>query len=232
MDACFEFAGETLHPLPSGALWWPAQATLFVADLHLEKASHFAAKGWLLPPHASAETLAALIDAADSTGARRIICLGDSFHDPGGPDRLLPEARRALGLMTRNLDWWWITGNHDAAAAAALGGAVMVEARLGPFVLRHEADPAEPAPELSGHFHPKLVVRHRGRQISRRCLAASPAKLILPAFGSFTGGLAVDDPAILAALAGPAQALVVEQGRLLRFPVPPRATAPRQDLAG
>lgn len=219
MAAQFEFAGETLTPLACGALWWPAQSTLFVADLHLEKASHFAARGWLLPPHATADTLTALIDAVETTGAARLVCLGDSFHDEGGPDRLLPEARAALQLMTRNLDWWWITGNHDEDAAAVLGGRVLEEGRIGPFTLRHEADPGDPAPELSGHFHPKLVIRHRGRHIARRCIAVSPTKLILPAYGAFTGGLDIADPAIRTALAGPATALVLEQGRLLRFPL-------------
>jgi len=217
--ACFDFAGVALVARSDGALWWPDQSTLLVADLHLEKASHFAQRGWLLPPHATAETLAALIDAVEATGARRLICLGDSFHDRGGPDRLLPAARTALQLMTRNLDWWWITGNHDEDAAAQLGGRVMGEARLGPLVLRHEADVDDIAPELSGHFHPKLVIRHRGRHIARRCFALGPAKLILPAFGAFTGGLDIADPALRRALAGPAAALVVEGGRLLRFPV-------------
>jgi DNA ligase-associated metallophosphoesterase len=220
MDVAFSFAGETLVPLASGALFWPAEATLLVADLHLEKASHFARKGWLLPPHATAETLAALIDAVETTGAARLICLGDSFHDRGGPERLLPAARSALQMMTRNLDWWWITGNHDEDAASRLGGRVMTETRLGPMVLRHEADVADATPELSGHFHPKLVIRRRGRQISRRCFAVSAAKLILPAFGAFTGGLDVADPALKTALAGPAEALVLDTGRLLRFPVP------------
>lgn len=219
MDVSFSFAGETLVPLASGALFWPAEATLLVADLHLEKASHFARRGWLLPPQASAETLAALIDAAEATGARRIICLGDSFHDEGGPERLLPEARTALQLMTRGLDWWWITGNHDEDAAARLGGRVMAEARLGPFVLRHEAQAGDATPELSGHFHPKLVLRHRARHIARRCFALGPTKLILPAFGTFTGGLDIADPALRSALAGPAQALILDGGRLLRFPV-------------
>lgn len=219
MAVSFSFAGETLAPLPCGALWWPAQRTLFVADLHLEKASHFAAKGWLLPPQASADTLRQLIAAVESTGAARLVCLGDSFHDRGGPDRLLPDARHALMLMTRNLDWWWITGNHDADAAASLGGRVLAEARLGPLVLRHEAVPGDATPELSGHFHPKLVIRHRGRHIARRCIAMAATKLILPAYGTFTGGLDVADPAVKAALAGPATALVLDGGRLLRFPV-------------
>ena len=219
MNVAFSFAGEDVVPLPCGALWWPGEQTLFVADLHFEKASHFAAKGWLLPPHATADTLAALIAAVESTGAQRLVCLGDSFHDQSGPDRLLPETRRTLMTMTRSLDWWWITGNHDEAAAGVLGGRVLVEGRIGPLVLRHQADPADATPELSGHFHPKLVIRHRGRTISRRCFAHSPTKLILPAYGAFTGGLDLADPALQAALAGPATALVVDGKRLLRFPV-------------
>lgn len=219
MSVSFSFAGESLQPLACGALWWPGESTLFVADLHFEKASHFAARGWLLPPHATAETLANLIGAVETTGAQRLVCLGDSFHDEAGPDRLSDETRRALTTMTRSLDWWWITGNHDEDAAATLGGRVMVEGRIGPLVLRHEADPADNTPELSGHFHPKLVIRHRGRHIARRCFAHGPTKLILPAYGAFTGGLDIADPALQAALAGPATALVVEGERLLRFPV-------------
>jgi uncharacterized protein len=219
MSVSFSFAGESFQPLPCGALWWPGEQTLFVADLHFEKASHFAAKGWLLPPHATADTLANLIGAVESTGAQRLVCLGDSFHDEAGPERLQPETRRALMTMTRSLDWWWITGNHDEDSAGVLGGRVMAQASLGPLVLRHEADPADATPELSGHFHPKLVIRHRGRHIARRCFAHSPTKLILPAYGAFTGGLDLADPAMQTALAGPATALVVEGDRLLRFPV-------------
>lgn len=217
--AGFCFAGVELVARSDGALWWPDENTLLVADLHLEKSSFLARKGWLLPPHATAETLAGLIDAVEATGTRRLICLGDSFHDQGGPERLRPETRATLQLMTRNLDWWWITGNHDEDAAAILGGRVMREAQLGPLVLRHEADVADATPELSGHFHPKLVIRHRGRHIARRCFAISTTKLILPAFGAFTGGLDVADPALRAALAGPAQALVLDGEQLLRFPV-------------
>ena len=219
MPVSFSFAGEDFQPLACGALWWPAQATLFVADLHFEKASHYAARGWLLPPHATADTLANLIGSVEATGAQRLVCLGDSFHDQSGPERLSDEVRRALMTMTRSLDWWWITGNHDEDAAAVLGGRVMAQGRIGPLVLRHEADPADATPELSGHFHPKLVIRHRGRHIARRCFAHGPTKLILPAYGAFTGGLDLADPALQAALAGPATALVVDGDRVLRFPV-------------
>lgn len=215
----FDFHGECLQPLACGALCWPAERTLFVADLHFEKASSFARRGRLLPPYDSLDTLAALLDAIEVTSPARVICLGDSFHDAGGPARLPAPARNALKLLTASLDWLWITGNHDDAAAATLGGRVLAEARLGPFTLRHEADPADPAPELSGHFHPSLRLRVAGRRIVRRCFALAPTKLVLPAYGSMTGGLCLTDVAFTAALGPARQALVVEGDRLLRFPV-------------
>lgn len=219
MVVSLSFAGESLQPLCCGALHWPAQQALLVADLHFEKASAFARRGRLLPPYDSADTLATLIDALERTGARRVFCLGDSFHDRAGPDRLPAGARAALKLLTASLDWVWITGNHDDAAAASLGGRVMAQARIGPLMLRHEADPGDPAPELSGHFHPKVAVHIRGRRIVRRCFAVSPTKIVLPAYGAFTGGLDVTDPAFAAALPGPITAWVAEGERLLRFPV-------------
>ena len=221
MDVSLSFAGETLLPLACGALHWPAQRALLVADLHFEKASAFAKRGWMLPPYDSAETLRLLIDALEATGAERVICLGDSFHDAGGPDRLPSGPRAALRALTGNLDWLWITGNHDEAAAAALGGRVMPEARIGGLVLRHEADPHDATPELSGHFHPKVAVEIRQRRIVRRCFAVSASKLILPAYGAFTGGLDVGDPAIVGVMRGPVMAVVVEGGQLLRYPVAP-----------
>lgn len=219
MTVSLSFAGESFEPLRCGGLYWPAQRTLLVADLHLEKASHFARRGRMLPPHDTHDTLAMLIDAVELTGAQRLVCLGDSFHDRGGPERMQDSARAALTRMIASLDWWWITGNHDDASAATLGGTAHVEARLGPLVLRHEAEPADPTPELSGHFHPKLWVTTPRKRLSRRCFAMSRTKIILPAYGAFTGGLDCSDPAILAALGGPGAAVVREGDRLLRFPI-------------
>lgn len=222
MDVSLSFAGETLVPQACGALYWPAQAALVVADLHFEKASAHAvrpARRTLLPPYDSADTLGWLIDALEVTGARRVFCLGDSFHDAGGPARLPAGPRAALRALTAGLDWLWITGNHDDDAAGVLGGRVMVEARIGGLVLRHQAVPNDPAAELSGHFHPKVAVMTRHRRIVRRCFAVTPTKIVLPAYGAFTGGLWVDDPALAAAMPGPLTAVVAEGGRLLRFPV-------------
>lgn len=225
MDVALSFAGETLRPMPCGALYWPAQDTLLVADLHFEKASAFARRGWLLPPHDSADTLRVLIDALEACGARRVVCLGDSFHDRGGADRLPIGPRAALKALTHSLDWLWITGNHDDSVGASLGGRVMAEARIGGLTLRHEADPDDPSPELSGHFHPKVSVHIRGRRIVRRAFAVSDSKIILPAYGAFTGGLDIADPAITAVMRGPVTAVVAEAGRLLHFPVVPAKIA-------
>ena len=219
-----DFAGHRFEALPSGALYWRAANALLVADLHFEKASFYGTHGQFLPPYDSLDTLACLIDAIEETGARRLFCLGDSFHDGDGPARLPHGARAALVALTHSLDWVWITGNHDDRAAGALGGRVMAAARIGPLVLRHEADANDPTPEVSGHFHPRLRVRLRGRAVVRRCFAVSPGKLLLPAYGVLTGGLDVGDPAISAALGSPVTAYVALADRLLRFPVaPPRS---------
>lgn len=215
----FSFAGQLLVPQECGALFWPAHGALLVADLHLEKASFYATHGQFLPPYDSIDTLACLIDAVEATGATRLWCLGDSFHDAGGVARLPARARAALGRLTRDLDWLWITGNHDAGSAGALGGRVSAEARADGVVLRHEAVPDDPTPEISGHFHPKLRLTLRGRRIVRRCFAVTPTKLVLPAFGALTGGLDVGDPAFRRAVGGPLAALVATRERLLRFPV-------------
>jgi len=219
----FSFAGAEFAALAPGALGWPARRALLVADLHLEKASFFAAGGQMLPPydsHATLTGLAALIEASD---AREVWCLGDSFHDDEGYERLAGEDCDLLRRLTAATRWTWIAGNHDAGAtrlARHCGGQVAPEAEVDGLLLRHEADPAETRPELSGHFHPKLRLSLRGRQVSRRCFVTSETKLILPAFGALTGGLDADAPAIRAALGyRPAQALVPLADRLLRFPL-------------
>jgi len=215
----FSFCGRELTALPRGALFWPERRALLVADLHLEKASWFARLGQMLPPYDSLATLADLAALAAATGAQEIWCLGDSFHDASGCERLPAPARAALTALTAATRWTWIVGNHDPRFADACGGRVAADAEVDGFVLRHEADPAETRPELSGHFHPKLRISRRGRLLSRRCFVATSRKLILPAFGALTGGLDADHPELLRAAGGPAEALVPLADRLLRFPL-------------
>lgn len=215
----FSFADHELCALSEGALYWPARRALIVADLHFEKASWFAAGGQMLPPYDSMATLTALTALAARTQARELWCLGDSFHDSDGVERLPVAARMALTALTGSLRWVWITGNHDATLRDPCGGEIAEEAEVDGLLLRHEAEPDELRPELSGHFHPKLRVRLRGRQVARRCFVATPRKLILPAFGALTGGLDAHHPEIVRAVGRGAEALVALEDRLLRFPI-------------
>lgn len=213
------FAGHLWHALPEGALFWPARRALLVADLHLEKASWFARGGQMLPPYDSIATLTALDALVTATQAEEIWCLGDSFHDVQGCDRLPDAARALLARLTTRARWTWITGNHDRHFVDRCGGAVRDEAEVDGVVLRHEAEPCEARHEMSGHFHPKLRVRVRGKLVARRCFVATATKLIFPAFGALTGGLDVTHPEITRATGGGAEALVALPDRLLRFPL-------------
>lgn len=213
----FSFAGETFAASPEGALYWRAQEALLVADLHLEKASWFARLGQFLPPYDSVATLTALANVVRSAGARRLYCLGDSFHDRFGCDRLPEQARALLTELTGTLEWTWIRGNHDPGFADHCGGVLREEVELSGIVLRHEAVRGDSQPEISGHWHPKYRVNVRGRHVSRRCFVESPTKLIMPAFGSLTGGLDASHPEIVQQVGPTASALVPLSDRMLRF---------------
>ena len=215
----FSFAGHDLAALPGGALYWPARGALIVADLHFEKASWFASGGQLLPPYDSIATLTDLTALVIASSPLEIWCLGDSFHDAAGCERLPARAQGMLRALTGALDWIWITGNHDAGLIDQCGGRIVDEAEVDGLILRHEARPLDLRPELSGHFHPKLRVSVRGRRVARRCFVASATKLILPAFGSLTGGLDASHPEIMRVTGRSAQALVPIESRMLRFPL-------------
>ena len=215
----FSFAGHDFFASPDGALHWPAQRALLVADLHLEKASWFARLGQFLPPYDSHATLTSLAGEVERTGAKRLYCLGDSFHDRFGCDRLPAAARELLLRMTSTLDWVWIVGNHDSGFSDHCGGRLADELDVAGIVLRHEAVRDDPRPEMSGHYHPKLRLHLQGRHVSRRCFVVSATKLILPAFGSLTGGLDATHPEILNQVGSGASALVPVSDRLLRFPL-------------
>jgi uncharacterized protein len=213
----FMFSDEEMRLVQGRALFWPRENALLVADLHLEKASFFASHGQMLPPYDSRETLGRIALAVRETGARRVFCLGDNFHDDAGEARLEPHAAGMLSALTKALDWVWIAGNHDAAAS----GTVVEELETSGFILRHQALPGERRPELSGHYHPKLTIAARGRRIARPCAVRSEQRMILPAFGALTGGMDAAAPEVLAAMQ-PAQkidALTIAQGKLVQYPL-------------
>ena len=186
-------AGVPLLADCSGALYWPEQGLLAVADLHLEKGSSFAARGQLLPPYDTAATLSRLGRLVAHYAPRIVIALGDSFHDGDGPARLSLEDRDNLHALQRGRDWVWLTGNHDPEPAANVGGTFHAVLTLGTLTFRHIPSGADG--EIAGHLHPVARVSHRGRAVSRRCFAADKTRMVMPAFGAFTGGLNIRDAA-------------------------------------
>lgn len=185
--------GQELVADLAGALYWPDEGTLIVADLHLEKGSSFAARGMLLPPYDTAATLALLARAIARHAPRRVIALGDSFHDGGGPARIASPDRAALRELQRGRDWVWIAGNHDPDPAQDIGGSFAHSLSVGPLTFRHEPTAGPADGEVAGHLHPSARVSHRGRAVTRKCFAADSRRLIMPAFGAYTGGLNIRD---------------------------------------
>jgi len=200
--ATISFNGFHLRPDVSGALIWDDEQTLVVADLHFEKASSFARRGQPLPPYDTAATLALLGALFARVQPRRVICLGDSFHDPIAAAEMPPVYVSQLTALMAGREWIWVTGNHDRDIPEILGGARHEAFTLGPIIFRHEASDHD-GPEISGHFHPKATVLARGRSVTRPCFIYDHRRVILPAFGAFTGGLNISDAAISGQFAGP-----------------------------
>jgi len=217
----FEFGGQTFEIAGQAALYWRAQDALLVSDLHLEKASAFALYGQMLPPYDSVSTLEEIAALCRIYRPAKIISLGDNFHDDDGEHRLAQDAAALLVDLACNTEWIWITGNHDRAVSGIWGGKAFDELTVSGITLRHEAQGGDPNPEISGHFHPKFRQVLRGRMVKRRCFVRTPRKLIMPAFGALTGGLDVQDGAILKACdlkyGEGVEALVATQSGFARF---------------
>lgn len=190
-DHVLVVAGAALVADCGGVLFWPEQGVLMVADLHLEKGSSFATRGVLLPPYDTAATLARLSRLIVRYAPRAVVALGDSFHDDGGPARFSDGDRATLGALQRGRDWIWIAGNHDPEPVDGLGGISAKRLAIGPLVFRHLPEPGAATGEIAGHLHPVARVSARGRSVSRRCFASDGARVVMPAFGTYAGGLNV-----------------------------------------
>ncbi len=190
-----ELAGQALVADWAGCLYWPAEACLIVSDLHLEKGSSHAVRGRFMPPYDTGVTLTNLAQRLAVWAPKRVICLGDSFHDDQAVDRLPTRYRAQLRSAMAGRDWVWIAGNHDPGAPAGLAGAAALELACGPLVFRHEPSAGTVSGEIAGHLHPAGKINRRGRSVRRRCFAGDGERLIMPSFGAFTGGLNVRDEA-------------------------------------
>ncbi|QFU07394.1 hypothetical protein PARPLA_01083 [Rhodobacteraceae bacterium THAF1] len=224
MNFCdFDLAGAHLRLLSTGALWWPDEGTLVVSDLHLCKSERIARRsGQMLPPYETRDTLARLDADVLATKARTVICLGDSFDDDAAREGLGEAETLWIQRMQAGRQWIWITGNHDPAPTD-IGGTALDDLEIGPLIFRHIADPNAQA-EVSGHYHPKARLALRGKLISRPCCLYDDARAILPAYGTYTGGLDWTAP-VLAGLMGANACAILTGQRPCAVPMPQRARA-------
>ena len=199
MTACeITLAGERLLLDPAGAAFWPAASVLAVADLHFEKGTAAARRGQLVPPWDTRLTLARLERLLLAWRPRVVVAVGDSFHDDGGPARLGAAERDSLAAMAAAARFVWVRGNHDPAPPEGVPGLATGEWSEGPLVFRHQAASKRWAGEISGHFHPKARIATRAGEVVRPCFVSDGMRLMLPAFGAYTGGLDVTNPALAA----------------------------------
>ena len=194
---------------PSGALWLEGERALVVADLHLEKGSAYAARGQMLPPYDTRETLDRLQAEIEALDPRVTVLLGDTLHDGSATTRIAPDDRERIAALARRTTLLWITGNHDPEGSGDLAGETAVEIGLSKLVLRHEPSPGPTPGEAAGHLHPCARVKGTAGSVRRRCFITDGERLILPAFGAYAGGLNVRDRAFAGLFARPPLAVAL-----------------------
>lgn len=212
--------GEALQLTPEGALFRPACRTLAVADLHFEKGSAMAARNRrLAPPYDTTATLERLARVMRRTRPERVVALGDSFHDLDGPARLGAAERRRIRALTQAVDWVWIEGNHDPAPPSDLGGSGAAEMQIGALTLRHAPKAGAAPGEIAGHLHPKAAVATSARRVSGFCFVTDGRRMVMPAFGAYTGGLDVNATAIRSLFRRGFRVFLLGKERLYAFPM-------------
>jgi uncharacterized protein len=193
--AMFALGSADLVADALGALYWPQERLLAVADLHLEKGSAFAARRVFLPPYDTAATLAALSTLVARYAPRTLVALGDSFHDVAGATRLPAQFRASLRHLQTGRHWIWIAGNHDPSLPDELGGTRQDALAIGDIIFRHAPRTQPEGFEIAGHLHPVARVAGSIGSVRRRCFLSDARRCILPAFGAYAGGLNLHDPA-------------------------------------
>ena len=216
--APIHLAGERLMLDPAGALIWPATGMLIVADLHLEKGSSYARRGSLLPPWDTKVTLDRLALLLRRWKPRTVVALGDLFHDAAGSGRLPRDEVARLTAITATVQFIWVQGNHDPSPPDGVGGEWLESLATGPLTFRHEAL-TRATGEISGHYHPKATIPARAGHVTRACFVTDARRVLLPAFGAYTGGLDVRDPAIVRLFPHGGRAFLLGNDRLFSFPL-------------
>lgn len=214
-DLHTSIAGTPALADPAGLLVLPEASVLVVSDLHFEKGSAYAPGGQLLPPYDTRSTLSRLAAGITRHRPQTVIALGDSFHDLGADSRMHAEDAAALAaLVAATGRWIWIEGNHDPAPPPHFGGEVRETLELVGLIFRHQPTEGAAPGEIAGHLHPCAKVRRNGRSLRARCFATDGTRLVMPAFGAYTGGLNVRDAAFVRCFGDVPDALVMGKSRV------------------
>jgi DNA ligase-associated metallophosphoesterase len=188
------FAGEKFMLDGAGVIYWPRLSMLVVSDIHFEKGSYFARRGQPLPLHDTRDTLERLEKLIESYQPRHVLSLGDNMHDAGALTRMLPaDLQRLQTLCGRVARWDWIIGNHDkgdyrkgSLKEMNFSSQITVDGITFTHDILENVEY-----QVIGHYHPKITVKTRAQSVSGKCFVVAAHKLIMPAFGSYTGGLDV-----------------------------------------
>ena len=191
------WANETLHLLPEHALFWPAQKTLFIADLHLGKAATYRKLGQPVPAGSTQDNLHRLTWLIKAHSPQHLVFLGDFLHAAAGRTPELLQALQRWRQQHTEVHMTLVRGNHDDRAGDPPPEAnieVVNEPWLiGPFAACHHPQTHPTHFVLAGHDHPVLHLRGPARDRLRLpCFVSNTRQVTLPAFGAFTGGFAVE----------------------------------------
>lgn len=190
------FAGHGMILNARGVLYWPVERLLIASDLHLEKGSYFAQHGSVLPPYDTLDTLERLEQCITHYRPERLLLLGDSFHDRFAWQRLGKDLQNRIQELSSHVPAiHWIEGNHDVGLQGNHRFELQME--IGGILFTHDYVPGH-AHQIIGHYHPKAALSLGKRSLRAPCFATAPHLIMMPAFGSYTGGLDINDEAIRA----------------------------------
>ncbi len=210
-----KFANKSFLLLPDGSICWPTKKALILGDLHLEKSSFLASLGNFLPPYDSFETLYKLNNTLSSLEINTVILLGDIFHDKDGIKRISNKLHHYLESLCKKYKVIWIVGNHDGFLKPKNAN-ICLRYRIDDINFVHKAE-KNTINEFSGHYHPKATIKLFKKKISRPCFLVGKSKIILPAYGTFTGGIDSTDEVFNKVLEGGHQGYVTLKEKLVKI---------------
>jgi DNA ligase-associated metallophosphoesterase len=179
--------GKSFIADQTGALYWPAEKTLVVSDLHLERGSYLADEGVVLPPYDTTSVFEKLEEALDRYDPSRVIALGDSFCTDSEA-RLSAHDADWLYDLIEDRDWYWISGPDQAPIPECFGGTVLPHVTLGGIKFRYEPVRAPVSHEIAGRMHPVAQISEYGHVMRGRCYVSNGMRLMLPSMGKYSAG--------------------------------------------